>query len=92
MPSTRPRRRHDERNHPRVPADVYRLISLVAANIRSIMIHRHDDHRLIGWGKALRLVLAASGAASTEGIDSRQLDATRRALTQMREQRNRKAE
>lgn len=84
MPSTSPASRPDERNHPRVPPDVYQFIALVANRVRDIMILRHGDGRHIGWGVANRLVLAVFEGMPTQPEDERRLKATREVLLQLR--------
>lgn len=49
--------RKRERDHPRVPADVGEFVARIASELRSLMIQRHGDCRVIGWGAANRLLL-----------------------------------
>lgn len=53
--------RSRERDHPRVPPDVGSFVTRIASDLRSAMIDRHDDGRIIGWGTAARLLMVHSG-------------------------------
>lgn len=68
-----------ERDHPRVPADVGEFVARIAAELRTLMIRRYDDSRVIGWGAANRLLLVYGGLVRPEGskVELHRLDCLR---------------
>lgn len=72
-----------ERDHPRVPPEVGAFVTRVAAELRSGMIVRHGDGRIIGWGTAARLLLVHACLLRPEGtrLEMDRLDCLRDVLT-----------
>jgi hypothetical protein len=68
-----------ERNHPRVPSDLSEYVMRIAADLRSRMIDRHGDGRIIGWGTANRLLLVHACLMRPEGtqVEQARLDCLR---------------
>lgn len=61
-----------ERDHPRVPADVGEFVARIAAELRLLMIRRHGDSRIIGWGAANKLLLVHGCLLRPEGSETEQ--------------------
>lgn len=59
--------RSRERDHPRVPSDMGAFVTRIAADLRSAMIDRYGDGRIIGWGTAARLLMVHAGLMRPNG-------------------------
>lgn len=71
-----------ERDHPRVPPEVGVFVARIACELRSLMIERYGDGRVIGWGAANRLLLVHACILRPVGdaIEQRRLDCLRDVL------------